>query len=185
LDDTTSYTYQFYYENEVLGTLGEFSNGLQTGSWNWWYDNEFIMDQATLINGNYIGKRKHYREDGTLRQIEIIKDTCVGGACDKCCDGTLIFYNDSGIKFIEYTLKNSKFDGIGKGYYTDGTVKRQFKYIDGQKQGKNYEYHRNGEISAEGEYINDLEEGKWVYRDSSGTITGFDIYHQGNVTSGH
>ena len=45
----------------------------------------------------------------------------------------------------------------------------------------NYEYNPNGQVEVEGTYINDLEEGKWIFRDSVGNVTHFVYYKGGQI----
>lgn len=175
--DTLSYLSEFYFENGQLGTRGNVVNGKQDGFWEWWYDNGNKKDEATLSNGEYKGELKHWREDGTLKQVEIIIGKCSGN----CCDGKIIFYTDKGEKLIEYTRQNGQWNGEGIGYYPDGKMKRKFNYVEGKKQGMNYEYLPNGVIEAEGSYKDDLEDGKWTYRDSTGKVTGHEFYKNGQI----
>lgn len=176
-NDTLTYLREFYYENGQLGTKGKIVNGKQDGLWEWWYENGKKKDEATISNGKYIGQRKHWREDGTLKQIEIISGQCI----NDCCDGKIIYYNEKGEKLIEYTQQNGQWNGEGIGYFSNGKIKRKFIYLNGKKNGMNYEYYPNGHISVEGNYSNDLETGKWTYRDSLGNITGYEIYKEGKV----
>jgi antitoxin component YwqK of YwqJK toxin-antitoxin module len=176
-NDTLTYLREFYFKNGQIGTKGKFVNGKQDGLWEWWYDNGNKKDEAKISNGAYKGERKHWREDGTLKQIEIISGQCSGD----CCDGKVIYYTEKGEKLIEYTQQNGQWNGEGIGYYPDGKLKRKFRYVEGKKQGMNYEYLPNGVIEAEGNYVDDLEDGKWTYRDSTGKVTGYQFYKNGQI----
>lgn len=176
-NDTLTYLKEFYFENEQLGMKGKLINGKQEGLWEWWYENGNKKDEAITTNGFFTGQRKHWREDGTLKLVEIINGQC----STDCCDGKVIFYTEKGEKLIEYTQRNGKWNGEGIGYFPDGKIKRKFIYVNGKKNGLNYEYYPNGQISVEGNYLDDLETGKWIYRDSIGNISGYEIYKDGQV----
>ncbi len=178
-NDTTNYLQEFFFENGKLDTKGKIHNGKQDGLWEWWYSNGNKKDEAVIKDGVYIEQRKHWREDGTLRQVEIITGECFGD----CCDGKVVFYDDKGFKLIEYSQKSGKWNGEGIGYFRDGKIKRRFTYVDGKKQGMNYEYYHNGVVSAEGLYVDDNEEGKWTLRDSTGTVTGYQEYKKGKIVN--
>jgi len=180
-NDTANCIREFYFENGRLSTRGEIHNGKENGLWEWWYNNGNKKDEAFIEDGEYVGQRKHWREDGTLRQIEIITGKCFGD----CCDGKVIFFDDTGIKLIEYSQKNGKWNGEGLGFFKNGKIKRRFTYVNGKKQGVNYECYPNGVISAEGVYIDDIEEGKWTLRDSTGQISGFQEYKNGKIVAGN
>ncbi len=173
--DTTSYIRHFFHPNGVLGHKGKIINGKQDGLWQWWFENGNRKDLAYCDNGLYIKHRKHWREDGTLKQVEIIDGYCEG----ECCDGVLIYYDNDGLKLLQYTMKNGNYDGIGYGYYKDGSIKRKFYYKNGLKNGMNYEYLPNGNISVSGMYKDDLEQGKWSFRDNSGKIISYSYYIDG------
>jgi len=52
----------------------------------------------------------------------------------------------------DYEIK----EGIGKGkeYYSNGKLKFEGKYLDGERNGKGKEYNYDGELLFEGEYLN-------------------------------
>ena len=174
-DDTTKYVRTSFHTNGKIESKGFVVDGEKDGLWKWWYDNGKKQDLAHLNNGIYEGTRKHWRKDGTLRLVEIIEGNCHG----ECCDGKLIFYDDSGVKLLKYQMKNGDYNGFGYGYHKDGSIERKFYYENGKKKGMSYEYHTNGKISASGNYINDLEQGKWIYKDSLGTIFAYEYFENG------
>ncbi|MCH2229142.1 MAG: hypothetical protein MK105_02265 [Crocinitomicaceae bacterium] len=176
--DTTTFIRTFFHSNGKLGSKGEIVNGEKNGLWEWWFDNGNRQDLAHLDKGKYIKERKHWREDGTLRQIEIIEGHCLG----ECCDGKLIFYNEDGFKWMTYNMKGGNYHGFGYGYYPDGSLERKFYYDHGKKKGVSYEYYPNGVIRAEGNYQENLEEGKWIYKDSLGVIDGYEYFEKGKST---
>jgi antitoxin component YwqK of YwqJK toxin-antitoxin module len=45
----------------------------------------------------------------------------------------------------------------------------------------NSEFFHNGQISAEGNFVDDKEEGKWIFKDSTGKITGYEFYKKGEL----
>jgi len=174
-NDTTTYMRTFFHINGIVGTKGKIVAGKQDGLWEWWYENGNRQDLAHLNMGSYSGERKHWREDGTLRQVEIIEGDCI----EECCDGKLIFYNDNGIKLLKYNRKNGNYHGFGYGYHEDGSLERKFYYENGKKKGMSYEYYANGVNRASGMYEEDLEQGKWTYRDSLGIIDGYEYFENG------
>lgn len=175
-DDTLTFKREFYYKNGQLGSKGYYVNNKQDGLWEWWFCNGNKQHEAVFKNGLYVQYRKHWREDGTLRLVEIINHPC----SDTCCDGKRIYYRDNGTKLIQYSVSsNGEWDGEGFAYFPDGKIARKFTYVNGLKQGMCYEYYENGKIEEEGNYINDKEDGKWICRDSTGKMTGYYIYKDG------
>ncbi|MEH0153072.1 hypothetical protein V6R21_02940 [Limibacter armeniacum] len=177
--DTTSYVRTFYYQNGNLGTKGRINNGQKDGIWEWWYSNGNKKDLANFNLGLYVNERKHWREDGSLKLIEVIDNSCDESI--ECCDGKLLFYNEQSIKVMEYNMKDCEYDGVGYSYFSDGKIKREFNYRKGKKEGVNYEYYPNGNLRVSGEYQNDLEQGKWVYVDSLGKEEAYEFYENGKV----
>lgn len=47
---------------------------------------------------------------------------------------------------------------------------------NGLENGHWTDYHENGNIAAEGDYVNGKEAGKWLYYDESGNFEGEEIF---------
>jgi antitoxin component YwqK of YwqJK toxin-antitoxin module len=177
--DTLTYLYESFYKNGQPDTKGMIINGKQDGLWEWWFENGRKKDEATLTHGLYIEQRKHWREDGTLQQIEIINDECLSD----CCDGKAIYFDEKGVKALEYDRVGGQFNGEGNSFFKDGKIKTRFIYRDGRKTGMSQEFFENGQIHAEGNYVDDKEEGEWLFRDSLGAITDHNYYKHGKVVA--
>ena len=58
--------------------------------------------------------------------------------------------------------------GLSVQYYRNGQVAAQGEYVDGQESGKWRTYHENGQLASEGFYRAGKETGRWRFWDSRG-----------------
>lgn len=72
---------------------------------------------------------------------------------------------------VEGQLKNKLKHGKWIFYYKSGQISAEGNYIEDQKNGKWTHYHSNGKKSTEGLYKNGELDGKWVYWDKNGKVT--------------
>jgi len=198
-NDTLTYLREFYFENGMLGTRGKYVNGKKDGLWQWWYDNGHKKDVATISNDLYVGERKHWREDGTLRQVEIITGKCFGD----CCDGIITLFYPNGKIQEKWNIKSGLLNGVYEIFYINGQKKSQRIFKDDKENGISMDWDEMGRLTIEttfrlgiedgprveyfkrynihGQYINGKEEGEWKYIDSLGKVLRIDIYRDGKL----
>jgi antitoxin component YwqK of YwqJK toxin-antitoxin module len=128
--------------NIVKGYL--FHNGKVVG--------EGITDEEGLRDGPW----KEYYPNGAIKSV---------GTYDKGKRvGEWKFYHPDGqLEQIGSYNKDGKLDGTWTWYYADGQLEREESYFNGMLDGHSIEYDELGNVIAEGDYIEDYRDGKWVF----------------------
>ena len=75
-------------------------------------------------------------------------------------------------------------DGPYEDHHSNGKVKEQGAYKDGEKVGKWMFYWKTGLKKAEGFYSKGVPAGTWTYYNSSGAVIGKGTYRDGKMWSG-
>ena len=86
-------------------------------------------------------------------------------------DGKATWFTTEGKLIAEYVYKNGDLDGPQIAYYGNGTTKQiEEFYVKGKHLGDYKEFYENGNIKLQGQYVNDLKDGKWVENDETGKL---------------
>jgi antitoxin component YwqK of YwqJK toxin-antitoxin module len=119
------------------------------------YKNGLVIGEGIVLDdGNREGPWKDFYPDGSLKAegtYEKGKQT-----------GTWKYYHANGK--TEQTGKYSKQgkpDGTWRWYFDNGQLLKEENYRNGLKDGLSTEYDETGKVVAEGEFVNDNEEGPW------------------------
>src|SRR5260221_931266 len=147
-DDTLTYLKEDFYENGNAYSKGNYVNGKKEGKREWWYYDGVKKDEAMFHLGNYVSYRKHWYENGNLKQIEII----TGGSFDSCSchDGHVTNYYENGQVEDESIYFNGHRDSQYVYRYDNGQVKKQEYFKADLKEGSYKEWYRNGSKWVEG-----------------------------------
>jgi antitoxin component YwqK of YwqJK toxin-antitoxin module len=81
-------------------------------------------------------------------------------------------FNRNNIKIGEQNCKNGVREGKQYEWYENGQLTYEFNYKNRVRQGKQYEWYENGQLQLEQNYKNGQEEG-----------TGYEWYHNGQLRS--
>ena len=136
-----------YKEGKIWNASGyiNIQNGIGHGTI---YDkntNEKLFE-GIYLNGEKNGKGCKYYENGQLKfEGEYFHDKKWNGKG----------YDINGN--IAYELKNG--NGYVKKYYESWELKRKYEYLNGEKNGKEYNYDENGKIESEKQYLNGILNG--------------------------
>ncbi|MEZ5198610.1 MAG: hypothetical protein R2764_20160 [Bacteroidales bacterium] len=113
---------------------------------------EGIIDEAGIKDGSW----KEFFANGALKSE---------GIYDKGKRiGEWKFYHPNGqLEQVGSYNKDGKEDGAWLWYFATGELLRDESYFNGMIDGLSTEYDEYGSVIAEGEYIEDYREGKWVF----------------------
>lgn len=95
-------------------------------------------------------------------------------------DGAFVKYFITGRVEIRCTYKNDQLEGLEEVYDIYEHKISETNYQHGKKHGLYTLYHENGEIMEQGEFFEDLFDGKWSYFDERGVMVGEGEYDKGN-----
>lgn len=95
-------------------------------------------------------------------------------------DGAFVKYFITGRVEIRCTYKDDLLEGLEEVYDIYEHKISETNYLHGKKHGLYTLYHENGEIMEQGEFFEDLFDGKWSYFDERGVLVGEGKYDKGN-----
>ncbi|GAB5538124.1 MAG: hypothetical protein Salg2KO_02270 [Salibacteraceae bacterium] len=179
----------YYYPTGELKAVGSYSGGYKTGSWEYYFKDGTLEQKGKYDQkGRPDGDWKWYYESGNLLREETFKNGVE--------NGWLIEYSDSGnvitkgefiggkeegewlyeigdhqeIGTYEYGVKT----GVWKHtYINSGRLKYEGEYFDDLQQGKHIWYYPSGKKMLEGKYVSGIKDGNWsrYYEDGSTMIS--------------
>ena len=144
------------YTNKNVDFEGEFKEGKRwNGIANEYNINGKVVYDCTYQNGKiFNGKEyKYFDDEEKLRMEAEYKDGLLWNA--KGFNKKGVFSN------IDFEISNG--EGTMKDYHSDDILKCEYNYKNGRKNGKAISYYNSKEKKKEfeGEYLNDLKNGKW------------------------
>lgn len=166
-----------YYETGVISKVTTYKNGLEEGV-SREYAEDGSIDRAVIYaagniigegimdeEGNKEGPWEEYYVDGSLR--------AKGSYLNNRKTGEWVYYHENGVLEQKGTY-DQEGRPVGKWvwYYDNENLWREEFFINGLQDGLVTEFDRNGNVIAEGEYFEGLEEGKWIYKLENHRIEG-------------
>ncbi|CAG5078649.1 toxin-antitoxin system YwqK family antitoxin [Parvicella tangerina] len=200
-DNDTAYV---YYESGDIKAFIIHVNGVEHGTWGYWYDNgpEDHSEQQVAWGNTYnmgqkIGTWYFFKENGDTTKILKYENDMLDGECryfyengaieksvsykKNKMDGPYITYynNEEHTIKTEKTYSNDEPDGKAQSYYESGALKSETEYKNGDKEGKWTIYYENGQIKQTGNFKNDLQDGIWDMFQESGKNATTALYDDG------
>ena len=127
-------------------------------------NNHFVKDNRILeYEGEYLYEKK-WNGKGFDKKGNIIYEIINGNG--KVCEYDI---NDNLIFKGEY-LNGRRWNGLRKKYYSNGQLKFEIEYCNGNIGIKGKEYYTNGQLKFEGEYLDRKRNGKGRAYNSSGEL---------------
>jgi uncharacterized protein len=187
---------EFYYPDGELKAEGEYKNGYRFKVWKFYYEDGKLQESGSYGQKEKLeGKWKWFYENG---QILLVEDYKNGKE-----DGISIEYNDTGkvVAQGEYVngleegewfyeigdhLEEGRYEyGLKQGvwkhtYVTTREVRFEGEFYDDLPQGKHVWYYDTGIKRLEGEYISGIKDGLWRRFDKEGSILISIDYQSGN-----
>jgi antitoxin component YwqK of YwqJK toxin-antitoxin module len=122
------------------------SDSLKHGSYNRYFKDGNVAEEAQYENGKLNGKRIIYYHTGVI-EIEEIYDM-------DSLEGVLNSYYPSGKKEFTCEYIKNKIQGKAIKYYESGQVMEEVLFKDNEENGPFVEYYDNGQIEWKGTYLN-------------------------------
>lgn len=158
-------------------------DGLPNGLWRTFYPEGNVKEEFSYKHGVRDGYYKKFDRDGNMEQITKYIDGLLVPDSDELVEYEIRrdYYPDMKVK-IEGSYRDGVADGFRKEYKPDGTL--EVIYLldkgrivgagmldeQGNKQGFWKEYYREGGLRSEGNYVNGIRTGVWVYYFPDGTV---------------
>ena len=173
-DNVASGYWEYFYESGNPKMRGSLKNGANFGHWQYFYENGNLSMEGSIFDGQRQDSWTHYYENGSIkRRGKYLNNRMVG-------IWNYFYENQQG----GYgSLKAQAFYEDGKGtykeFYPNGELKAEGLYIDGRSQGIWTFYHPTGQIEAKGEYKDGLRWGEWDFFHPNGNKAADGIYKDG------
>ncbi|MDZ4204280.1 MAG: hypothetical protein U1C46_05620 [Bacteroidales bacterium] len=173
-----------YYFSSQLRAQGVYLNGKKKGEWIFHYENEQVEQKGNYDDtGRPIGKWSWYHDNGKLWREELyingLKDGLVtefgplgnviaeGEYFEGMEDGKWIYNSEN--HRIEGNYRAGMRNGAWKHYYKTGQLSFEGDFIEDNANGKHTYYWENGLKKDEEYYVNGRKEGDWTRYNDDGT----------------
>ncbi len=191
----TTYKNGYVTREEKINRYDKF--GKKQGNWKSFYPNGAVHIECRYVEDKLDGYFKEYGLDGNLLKTEkydfgvLKKNVAELVKLDVKND-----YYESGKLKSSGTFKEGTAEGVTRYYSEDGKIINAKIYKDGEligegvydekgfQQGKWKEYYPNGELRAEGEYLDARRLGDWVFYHQNGKVEQKGKFLKGAKPSG-
>jgi uncharacterized protein len=175
----TNYKMGFVQREEKINRKD--NEGLKQGIWKTFYPNLAVKTEVTYTDDKMNGYLKEYAVNGSvINTTKYIKGVLQTNAPELAkLDVRTEYYEGGFVKFTG-TYKDGVAQGIHREFSPEGKVIAAKIYVDGTlmgegildtiglQQGMWKEYHPNGELKSQGEYINSKRVGAWKFLHPNG-----------------
>ncbi len=158
-------------------------DSLKQGAWKQFYPTGVVKNEVTYSDDKMNGYYKEYSPSGSLMNTtKYVNGVVQKNAPELAKLDVRTEYYQGGIVKFTGTYKDGVAEGIHRTFSPEGKVISAKVYADGvltgegildtigRQQGPWKEYHPNGQIKAQGEYLNSKKIGDWIFYYSNGKI---------------
>ena len=133
---------------------------------------EELATEATFVNGHKVtSKVAQFRRGGQKRIEEMfLAPKTVQKSSDSFWDMQFAQYEQSGEEMRH---------GPSREWHSNGQLKREGQYANGQRTGRFTYWHPNGQKLAEGSFDKDQQHGRWVWWHDNGLTSAIGEYSAG------
>ncbi len=165
------------YPNGKLRYRGHFRNGMPTGIFKYYWDNDSIQNISVYTdNGAVTHTQMFYRSGGIY---------ATGKFENKQMDSLWSFYSESSKLVTTELYKKGKKEGKSIIYFPDGNVMDVRNWHDGMLNGLWQTFYDDGQLRLQLNLVNNKKEGRFVtYGDGSPEEPTVDGYYKNNEKDG-
>lgn len=152
----------FYHVNGKIEQKGKYdAKGKAQGKWKWYYESGNLLREENYLDNRLDGKMVEYSDSGAV----ITRGEYLDGQKEAEWFYQLGDYREEGV------YKSDRREGVWKHYYnSNGRVRFEGNFIDGNPDGKHVYYYPSGRVQQEGKYVMGMKEGDWEFRDEFGAV---------------
>lgn len=184
-----------YTPDGVLYSDDTYSNGKSEGVGKAYYEDGKVYEEF-YYKKNRITSYKYYDKSGKLvkeqnkQKNEFVFELYnpngtirkTGKTIGENLDGPLVSYDAFGIKVSYVDYVNDIKSGAEQSFFTNGQLKTDYKYKDGEALGMYTRYNSLGKITLQGYYENSQEQGYWITYNHDGSLSEINYYMDGRKT---
>jgi antitoxin component YwqK of YwqJK toxin-antitoxin module len=177
----TNYKMGFVQREEKINRKD--AEGLKQGMWKTFYPNSNVKTEITYSDDKMNGYLKEYAVNGSIiNTTKYINGVLQTNAPELAKLDVRTDYYEGGIVKFTGTYKDGVAQGIHREFSPEGKVVAAKIYTDGVlmgegildtiglQQGMWKEYHPNGELKSQGEYVNSKRVGAWKFFHPNGKV---------------
>ncbi len=159
------------------------ANKLKQGGWKEFYPTGVLKNEINYTDDKMNGYFKEYSTKGSLlNTTKYINGVIQMNAPELAKLDVKTSYYEGGVVKFTGTYKDGVAEGIHREFSPEGKVISAKVYVDGvltgegildtagRKEGPWKEYHPNGQLQSQGEYLNSKRIGEWVFYHPNGKI---------------
>lgn len=163
-------SWNYYHPNGKLEQTGKYNNkGTPEGLWTWYYPSGSLLREENFLHGLPDGLFTEYYEDGSI--------VTEGEYMEGLEEGPWTYtYGDSR---EEGSYSYGRRNGVWKYFDTDGNLLFIGEFIDDNPHGKHIYYWDNGQVKDEINYVSGMKQGDWKKYNSDGTLLLIITYQNG------
>lgn len=172
VNDTLSGYYTSFFKNGQMNCEGWYKNNSPSKEWKFYYKNGTIKSINFYHKGDFHGVQKYFSVEGKISNLatyeygKLLKEVTFSN--DGEVINTIVYKPSNEETIIELKHFNNK-------------LKSKTTYKFGLKNGHYQEFDFYGNKIIEGNYLNDLPEGKWLFYHKNGKISKEINYVLGNI----
>lgn len=177
----TQYKMGFIQKEERINRKD--GNNLKQGMWKQFYPTGMLKTEVNYTDDKMNGYLKEYSPKGSLSNTTKYVNGILQNNVPELAklDVKTGYYETGAVKFTA-TYKDGVAEGIHREFSPEGNVTNAKVYVEGvltgegildtagRQQGHWKEYHPNGQLKSEGEYLNSKRIGEWVFYHPNGKI---------------
>ena len=187
-----------YDENHTIVELQDFFQGNPHGDHIKYHPNERQSYHACYVNGQIDGMEQWFSSDGkVVGESEHVQGKKVGKHWKKHENGTMAYlatydkkgrlkepireFDENGQRVAEYSLnQNGQYEGSLQSWYSDGKLRADCVYVDGEFDGDQKQYFASGQLKLHGHYKNKVKEGVFQEWHQDGKLSFEGNFKEGN-----
>lgn len=156
------------YPTGKLYYQGQFSDGVPTGMFTFFYDSGEKMSEVNHLDGTKKMDVVNFHKNGNKLSVGFYSEKLINGVAEKIKQGEWSFYAESGALKTKETYVDNLRSGKSIEYFESGKVLSETEYLDDKKHGPWKENFENGRLKGEGVYQNDKLHGPYKLYEATG-----------------
>jgi antitoxin component YwqK of YwqJK toxin-antitoxin module len=167
------------YPTGKLYYRGQFTDGIPTGTFIFYYDTGEKMSEVNHLDGTKKMDVINFHKNGKKLSVGSYSEKMIDGKVEKIKQGEWEFYAESGTLKTKETYVDNLREGKSVEYFESGKVLMENSYLHDQKNGAWREYFENGRLKGEGNYENDELNGPYKLYEANGRPFVQGSYYKG------
>jgi antitoxin component YwqK of YwqJK toxin-antitoxin module len=149
---------RFYTDKGMTVEYSYNADSVRDGKWSSYFANGKLYEQGNFVNGVKDGiERVFYDSNGKVQsEVPYVAGKMHGKRVTRYEDGRL---------WAEVTYRDDLRNGLARSFYPTGAPQKLENYLNGKKEGAQYEFLEDGGVAVRAEFVQGIEHGNVFYYD--------------------